>query len=66
MSVTTAGICLAVFTILGTDMVSHCLTAIMPMSHLMDAFSLADGIGKTGYCTLQWEQPQHKRKENSQ
>lgn len=66
MSIAAASICLAVFTILGHDVVSHSLTAIMPISHLMDTISLAERIGKPGHCTLQWDQPHQQSKQNSQ
>ncbi len=66
MSIAAASTCLAVFTILRHVMVSHSLTAIMPVSHLMDTFSLAERIGKPGHCTLQWDQPHQQSKQNSQ
>ncbi|MCG8092233.1 MAG: hypothetical protein JAZ17_01150 [Candidatus Thiodiazotropha endolucinida] len=66
MSVAAANIYLAVLTVLGHDMVSHSLTAIMPVSHLMDTISLAERIGKPGHCTLKWDQPHQQSKQNSQ
>jgi hypothetical protein len=66
MSITAAGICLAVFTILGYDMVSHSLTAIRPISHLMGAISRTKRIGKPSYRALQWDQTHQQSKQNSQ
>jgi len=66
VSIAAASIYLAVLTVLGHDMVSHSLTAIMPISHLMDTISLAERIGKPGHCTLKWDQPHQQSKQNSQ
>jgi len=66
LPIAAASIYLAVLTVLGHDMVNQNLTAIMPISHLMDTISQAERIGKPGHCTLQWDQPHQQSKQNSQ